>query len=352
MKKKTLVLLGIVALAMMMTAACSKEKPATGSTAGSTTEEADGASKETEEIMGWLDDSAKAFADADVYEEKSEGSQNYDDGSATTNRSTTIYDKANGIAETISAYENPDDPYRTWYSKEGDTYYEINESKSYDADGVTVTGSSYNRWPVEADQIEYVESSVMKKDFSYYQETEDYAFENFVCEQEGEEEINGVKAIKVKITFDRITKAQEPQAREEFLTDRFTEEEIAAVPGASEALDAYLVELNKFYEKDSTLQMTEEHYFRADNHLLFASPYTYSEEDEEPEAEETKALSEASDAFYNLMYATDANADTPEQTSFTTTTYYYINEECDAMDPIPTNYTDYASMDEYYNQFN
>ena len=52
------------------------------------------------------------------------------------------------------------------------------------------------------------------------------------------------------------------------------------------------------------------------------------------------------------MYATDANADTPEQTSFTTTTYYYINEECDAMDPIPTNYTDYASMDEYYNQFN
>ena len=63
-------------------------------------------------------------------------------------------------------------------------------------------------------------------------------------------------------------------------------------------------------------------------------------------------MSEASDAFYNLMYATDANADTPEQTSFTTTTYYYINEECDAMDPIPTNYTDYASMDEYYNQFN
>lgn len=192
MKKKKLVLLGIVALAMVMTAACGKSKPATGnessaetetgpmdetdeettvtgneSSAGAETEPVDEADNETAEILGWLDDSAKAFAAADMYEEKSDNISNYDDGSAESYPSSILYDSINQTAEKITDDYDGNES-KVFYKKEGDVLYTYKADTVYAEDG-SITSQVWFRYPVtDEDDLEDVQSDVMPDNFTFF----------------------------------------------------------------------------------------------------------------------------------------------------------------------------------------
>lgn len=124
--------------------------------------------------------------------------------------------------------------------------------------------------------------------------------------QEGEEDINGVKALKIEVTYETKLKSPEKITRESVMNEHgWTEEEFAAMSDfhLSELIDAYVDIANSTQEAKANEPQSDAqtYYLSSDDHKLLRKVETISEASEYPYT----AMHEISSLMRNLKINTE-----------------------------------------------
>lgn len=155
----------------------------------------------------------------------------FTDGSSETEEMTSAFDAEKEIQQTV--YEWGGGSLQKYDVKEEDSCY------TYALNPETNAWLRYEQEPEEGmlTAYEYLEEG---KAFDF---SEACGYTNVSYSNEGEEKIDGVSAVKIRVTGEEKAAAEETNGitREEILRDcELTEEEIGYIDGLSEALDRYL----------------------------------------------------------------------------------------------------------------
>lgn len=168
---------------------------------------------------------------------KTQSVMTYSDGMEEEEDYTLILDAKKNIIERIS--KDPD---------EDETLYDCFNVKEKDGYSVYVndelSGGKWIRYMEELESDEESEYEYWLEDFCP-RYTEENGYSNIKYSNEGEDELNGEKTIRIKVTADMAYDSGEVSAEEitrESVLDEYgwTEEEVALVDGFSEVLDDYV----------------------------------------------------------------------------------------------------------------
>ncbi|MGN0331834.1 MAG: hypothetical protein ACI4D9_02205 [Lachnospiraceae bacterium] len=225
MKKRA----GIILLAMIMVVSMVGCSQKSGEKVSVTAE--DDPQKILEEAMEKLDkENLKAAQTQSV--------MTYSDGMEEEEDYTLIIDEKKNIIERIS--KDPD---------EDETIYDCFNVKEKDGYSVYVndelSGGEWVRYMEELESDEQSEYEYWFEDFCP-RYAEEYGYSNIKYSNEGEDELNGDKTIKIKVTADQAydsgVESAEEITRESVLDEYgWSEKEVALVDGFSEILDNYVV---------------------------------------------------------------------------------------------------------------
>lgn len=255
MKLRIISLLLVFCMAVSWTG-CSQKSSGGGEDAGSTVE------KEDPEAL--LKEAKKNFDKEELKSMESSVVTTYDDGMEDQEDCTYIYDKKAQVIESISQDEDGVETYlHSFNVKEKDGY------KVYAID-------SYNDgdWVVYEEELEKGEQS----EYEYLQESfsldidEKHGYSDIEYSNEGEDVINDVDAIKLKVSAKEEYGSDELESSEitrQSVMDEYgwTEEEIAVVDGFSDVLDKYVAASNQ-QGGDQKIQTVFTVWIGADNHQL------------------------------------------------------------------------------------
>lgn len=188
----------------------------------------------------------------------------YSDGTEETEMYTSIYDTKKNIVERISTDEDEEKTiYHTFNVKEKDGY------------GVYVNDElTDNEWKYYTEEVEDAEDSeyeyqVSEFDLPY---TEEKGYSDISYSNEGEEELNGVNTVKIKVTANQIydsgLESAEETTRESVMEEyEWSEDEVALVDGFSEILDNY-VTATKESEGETTVKCVLTVWISSDSHTI------------------------------------------------------------------------------------
>lgn len=157
------------------------------------------------------------------------------DGSSETEKGTSVFDVEKAMQQMV--FEGDDNPIYRYNVKEGDSYY------TYELNPETNAWVRYKQEAEEGMPTTY-EYQAEGKVFDF---DEKYGYINVDYSNEGKEDLNGVSAIKIKMTGEESTDEGETEeiTRESILKDyELTEEVIGYIDGLSEALDKYVEAMN------------------------------------------------------------------------------------------------------------
>lgn len=154
---------------------------------------------------------------------------------------TCIFDGKKNIVERISKDED-----------ETGTVYHCFNVKEKDGFGVYVndglTGGKWKYYKEELEEDAESEYEYWLREFSPAY-TEENGYSNIKFSNEGEDELNGTEAVKIKVTadaaYDTGERNEEDITRESVLSEyEWSEEEVGLVEGFSDVLDAYVAASN------------------------------------------------------------------------------------------------------------
>lgn len=191
----------------------------------------------------------------------------YDDGMEDEEHYTCILDEKKKIIERVSTGGDEDEViYRCFNVKEKDGY------GVYVNDELTGREWKYYKEDLEGNEESEYEYWISELDPFY---TEEKGYSNIQYSNEGEDELNGKETVMIKATADIIEdygiEDGEKDTRESILKENgWSEEEVNAVPGFSEILDAYVAASNKS-EEPSTMQCSLTIWVSAKDHTILKS---------------------------------------------------------------------------------
>lgn len=317
-----------------------------------------------------LKEAAEKLAKEEYWGSETERVYQYDNEAEETEIVSVVFDKKNGIRQEITEYEMGFSA-ETFNVKEKDGYY------VYVQDGEE-----------EGSWVRYKEDEDAETDYEYYEKGIDFSFdkeegfENVKYSNEGEEDLDGKKAIKIKITADVLSVSEEDEESEEITRkdileeNGWTEDEVALVDGFSEILDNYVKAAN---ETGSDEPIKYEQYVWVD-----ASEHTILQNQTNTimgEAQES-ASNEAFEAFNNAYWQMDMvhsnleegmskeevvemlkeekaameeesedewgdEEEYPNQTAEISTECFLTKDECPDLDEVPQEYEE-MTEEEYY----
>lgn len=254
--RKRIAIIGVAILTAMSLCACSGK----GSSAGKSVSK----DESPEDIFNeayekFNKESVKAAEIQTVY--------SYDDGTEETENYTNIYDTKKDIVERISTDEEEEETiFHTFNVKEKDGY------GVYVNDELTDNEWKYYKEEVEEDDESEYEYQVNAFDLAY---TEENGYSDISYSNEGEEELNGVKAVKIKVKanqlYDTGLESVEETTRESVMEEyEWSEDEVALVDGFSEILDDY-VTATKESEGETTVKCVLTVWISSDDHTILKS---------------------------------------------------------------------------------
>ncbi len=216
----------------------------------------------------------------------------YSDGTEEEELYTAILDTKKKIVERISKDEDEAETiYHSFNVKEEDGYgVYVNDEltdgewKYYKEDVEDATESEYEYW-LDEFNLAYAEED---------------GYSNIEFSNEGEEELNGTKVIKVRVTADQLydsgEESEEEMTRESVLKEyEWSEDDVALVDGFSEVLDDY-VAASKESEGETTVQCVLTVWISAGDHTLLKSRSAMNMES--AQSDEAKAAIEAFNEEY------------------------------------------------------
>lgn len=191
----------------------------------------------------------------------------YEDGMEDEEHYTCILDEKKGIIERTAKGEDEDETlYSCFNVKEKDGY------GVYVNDELTGKEWKYYREDLEADEESEYEYWLGEFDPFY---TEKKGYSNIQYSNEGEDELNGEETVRIKasaiMTQEFGTEGEEAVTRESVLKDNgWSEDEVGAVSGFSEILDAYVDASNK-EDEPQTLECALTIWVRAEDNTVLKS---------------------------------------------------------------------------------
>ncbi len=308
----------------------------------------------------------------------------YSDGSTEEETGATVFDVEKGMQELV--YKQGDTILNQGFNiKDGDTYY------SYEYDSGRDSWIRYRQVPDDNGKTTYE----YQEDGDIFVFDEAYGYVN-VKYSKKEEEINGTKTIKIKVTADEAVSRDEEDdgmTREDVLSSYgLTEEAVGYIEGLSEELDQYVDAMNKAaygsttsfenyiwvdaesfmpvkYEANTTfhnsetvdeagedpLAAFENHYWKAvmvqedmDNGMSLsesledvknseASMQEQQEQQEDPEEDETQEE--------------ETEEDGPEQVSMKSVETYVYGEDCMKLGELPKEFEEITEEDYMYGEY-
>lgn len=286
MGKKCVSLL-LAAMAVLLAGCSSAEPESTGSPTAQT---------DQEDPQALLEEARGNFEKETLKSMELSTVTTYDDGIQEEEDTTYIYDTKKQVIESLSQDEDGVETYlHDFHVKDGDAYmvYTVDEY----GDG---------SWVVYEEELEDGEQS----EYEYLQEEfsldidEEHGFRDITYSNEGEDVINDVDAIKLKVTaeeeYDTGELETEEMTRQSVLEDfGWTEEEVEAVDGFSDVLDNYVTassQQNGLQEIQTTVTV----WIGADNHQLLR---VRSEQDVESGQDE--GVEEMLETFQNERWKID-----------------------------------------------
>lgn len=185
----------------------------------------------------------------------------YSDGINEEEYYTTILDTEKNIIERISK-DHDETIYHCFNVKEKDG------SSVYVKDDLS--GNEWIRYPEEVESEEFSEYQYWLSEFVPVY-TEENGYQNLKYYYEGEEELSGEKAFRVRVIADQVYNSgvenAEEITRKSVLKEKgWTEKEVALVDGFSEILDAYVEASNQ--EDNDTVKCALTAWIRKDDHSL------------------------------------------------------------------------------------
>lgn len=165
----------------------------------------------------------------------------YEDGMEDEEHYTCILDEKKGIIERTAEGEDGEEPLYSCFNVKEKGGYGV-----YVNDELTGREWKYYKENLDADEESEYEYWLGEFDPFY---TEEKGYDNIKYSNEGEDELNGEETVKIKATAtvtQESSEESEAVTRESVLEDNeWSEEEVKAVPGFSEVLDAYVAASNK-----------------------------------------------------------------------------------------------------------
>lgn len=185
---------------------------------------------------------------------------------------------------------------------------------------------------------------------------------NISAVQEGEEEINGVKAVKIEVSYEKLLKSGEKVTRESVLAERgWTEEELSILSDyrLGELIDAYVESVNSQIENKMTEPSHKNvtYYLSSDGHKLLRSVQIISGSDGtempsevgsligqlksslengESEEEALEWIRMYAEGSFDFDYAMESIV-SPSSDALEVTRDYQTGDECEPMCEIPAD---------------
>ncbi len=354
MKKRSKVLAVLLCMAMVLPVGCGGKSDEDGvGKADSATEESVGEEQqeeepeeEVDEKLVWIQEACEEYKAEEVREEALSATYTRQDGSTDDQQTFTVIDTGRQIV--MEKYVTEEYTDVIFYAKEGDNEYMY--TTGYSQDGTEVT------LKVLVDEDAYrVYSDRVKEDSSKPFETnESIEYSDVKVTEEGEEEIDGVSVVKLRVDYTSKFLWGDEISRESVLADReWTEEDIAMIEGMSDALDAYVEVSNAQTEeqKDKVEAGTAIYYLTTEDHKLVRSESEDEIEKTDPALtefwdfsmklqwlkgflEDGMSLEEAK-AFVNESFA--AGGDTNPSVSQMSVTTYLTGDACETIPELPAD---------------
>ena len=363
MKRRVRVLSLLLAMVMVIGSGCQSGSGGEGSngSAGKAGESTEVSPEESEEYLSWIRQALSEFEQQEKHETVIEYVSQMDDGSEESYATKEIIDKSREMACTI--YEEEDYEATDYYTVEDGVEYWYTETYFLDEDAEELEIQTC-RIPYPEDEYteQWFYSDFINNSVANVFETDDSTeYQNVVVSNAGEEEIDGVKVVRLVVDYESRSNSVEVPDRESVLAENeFTEENIALIEGMSEAIDAYVEETAALAAKEGEFKKHQTiYYLTAEDHKIVKSEY--SEDVETNETPAADAFMEYQEMYYILAedleegYSIEeALADIEEQMSGE----YYDDEELeleyDGEDETELEYDgeepedgEYAEDDEY-----
>lgn len=191
----------------------------------------------------------------------------YEDGMEDEEHYTCIFDEKKGVIERTAKDED-----------EGEEIYRCFNVKEKDGYGVYVndelTGKEWKYYKEDLEADEESEYTYWLGEFDPFY-TEEKGYSDIQYTNEGEDELNGEETVRIKasatMTQELGIESEEAVTRESVLKDNeWSEEEVGAVPGFSEILDAYVDASNK-EEEPQTLECALTIWVRPSDNVVLKS---------------------------------------------------------------------------------
>lgn len=186
-----------------------------------------------------LDAANKKYAEYQLKGTECKYTYMYADGSSEEETGATVFDVDNQIS--YSKYEQNGENSGEYFSvKEGEKYY------SYVYDAEKEVWIRYEQSPDEDGKTDFQH----QLDGELFLYGEEYGYKNIEYSNEGNETVEGVDTIKIKITMDDTSGSDdenlESMTKEDVLSDYGLEEEyVNQIEGLAEALDEYVEAINQ-----------------------------------------------------------------------------------------------------------
>lgn len=328
MMKRILTLTMIITLMGMLLAGCGSSDSAGDSNTSASKEQAESTTAteaQTDESDQYLEAIRQAYADfykAPLRQLNHKYIGKYSNGEFESNRKGIIdfeNQKMYNKRESINRYQNA--PEGQEESKnETISYQAVVDGKEYLFKKTKAFGSDKKKWykvelPKERPEGEewfYIDDYKNETGQEFLTDTDYEKYQNILISQDGEEEINGVRAIKYKIEYDISIPNLENITRESLLEEYgFEEDVLKKIDGMSEAIDKYVEAKNKDNEMERQFHH-ETHapiYLSAENGELLRDETVhdlYNSGKDENYIQATEAFNEYIDKYD--FYAYDINA--------------------------------------------
>lgn len=238
MKKRSKVLAVLLCAAMAFTAGCS------GKAEGGADTETKEETSESDEYLSWIEAAWEQYQGEEMHGYTAEWTNVMEDGSTTQSNISQTVDATNKQAVSRFTYTG---------QEEDVTYYTEEDGKSYMYNWTYTGDESRQYYKVSLDGQEEAGSYADFANENHPFESTDYrTISNVMVSKEGEEELDGVSVVKLKVEFESQIKAEEPISRESVMADwGWTEDDIALLDGFSDVLDAYVEESNARQERSA-----------------------------------------------------------------------------------------------------
>lgn len=352
MKKRNRVLAGLLCAAMALTVGCGKTETIKEETKA---EEAE--IKEEDQYLSWLEEAFQQYNEEKIRGTITEITDSMEDGSTDVTKIITTMDTEKQQIMQKCEYSNPEWMGSTeYYTKEGDKEYRYMEGYTWDDAGVS--SSIPLKVLLTGDKFSYGYSEQVIEANSYKSD-EDREISDVKVSKEGETDLDGTAALKLKVEYKQRFKLEEATRESILEGHEMTEEDVAMLDGFSEQVDAYVDQQKRYEEENaSPEEIVDIVYITSSSHELLRIEYAQADNDNNEE--EINVTNRFYDGINKISYAKDRMAEglsreeairmaneaigdstatdsMPRVVSSVSTTNFVVGDQCEAIGELPAD---------------